>query len=144
MGGDLASKKQQTSSSSVEDYRTVAGGDAIGAGGSNNSIFKIEGGTVVASEAIEANKEVTRISLGTVRDVIGRDLDNRLAEKSLDSNLLRDFMKNNTQVVDSTSEKLFQLAQTKVTDGANLNQKTTMVAIAAFGAMMIIPALFKK
>jgi hypothetical protein len=128
MGGDLGSSKDQSASSTQKDNRVTGGESAYG--GEGNII-------TVGSD------DVAKTSLETVKDVVNAELGNRMAERSLDTDILKVFAQQNTNLQDSTSQRLFDLAQTKVTDGANLNQKTTIIAIAVFGGVLLLPQLSK-
>lgn len=46
--------------------------------------------------------------------------------------------------VQDTTAQLAALAETKVTDGANLNQKTTVVAVVAFAVVAVVAWLFLR
>lgn len=127
--GDLGSSKAQSANSEQKDNRVTAGGDAYG--GEQNQF-------VIGSD------DVAKASLTTVKDVVNAELGNRLAERALDSDIMKVFAQQNSNLQDSTSQRLFELAETKVTDGANLNQKTTIIAIAVFGAVLLLPGLTKS
>lgn len=46
--------------------------------------------------------------------------------------------------VQETTDQLAALAETKITDGANLNQKTTIVALVAFAVVGLVAWIFFK
>jgi hypothetical protein len=124
-GGD--STKSNWSNSETKDNSATAGGDNYG-GGEGNHI-------TIGSDAVAIK------SLDTVKEVITKGAGALLEAKSLDSDIAKVFAQANLNASNGAVQKISELAETKITDGANLNQKTTIIALAIGGAVLLFSVL---
>lgn len=135
IGGDGGSStKVNRSISETKDASVTAGGDAYGGTDAsfNEGIISVNSNEV----AVQGLKTVEEIAKGGIAALFGaRQLDTDLAEKYAEANANQS---------SATLSAIRELAETKITDGANLNQKTTMVALAIGGAVLLFSVLRRK
>jgi hypothetical protein len=117
MGGGGGATK--TNHSETKDNSATAGGDNYGGG---------EGNTILVNDptvALEGLKTVQKFIEG------GADIEKVFATQT-------------AQTADSSNQRLAELAQTKVSDGANITQKTVIAVVAIAGVIFVLPSLLKK
>lgn len=129
IGGDGGSMtKQNISTSETADNSATAGGDNYG-GGKGNVVNSNE----VAIAGLETVEKIATAGIGTL-----------FGARSLDTKLAETFAETNATQSNNALAAISKLAETKITDGANLNTKTTMAALAIGGVILVFSMLRRK
>ena len=150
----MGRSKAETHSSSatrIDDRRVAATDEAVVQTGSGNVVntYNVSEGGLLSEAAIESNTEValegldlSRDAVATIADLVRDQADFTLELRDLDTSVLQTVVTANRNLTESTAERLAELAETKLTDGANKTNK--LIALAVGGSVIALTLMNRK
>jgi hypothetical protein len=122
------------SSSSKTSVLTLTGAPAVASSGSAAYQVQVQAGKGIRNTALPGGLIIGNLAAGSELNIV-----------STDFGILRDAVEAqantalaNANLAGASVTRLAELAETKVTDGANLNQKTTQLGLVAFAVMAVV------
>lgn len=140
--GPFSSDSQTKSTVNQYDQRVTATDQGVAAqprvGGERNRAVQAINGLAIAQEGIGNIVNLTdggafETAAGLVTDILRSQTHAQAVAQGAALN-----------AIGEANEQLAALSETKVTDGANLNQKTTLVALVVFGVIGLVAYLFLR
>lgn len=137
-GGKKTSNRTDASDNrvAVTDQASALVVRSIGSGKKSKTNVSLPGSIQLVGVGATLNQDITQTDFGAIQgatQLAGFALENQanLASAAIGA-------------AASSDARLAELSTTKVTDGANLNQKTTVVAIAVLGAFAVLFLILRK
>lgn len=137
MGFDLGSSSSRTRKASID----VSGQDynaAVGSGRSQN----VTGGVAASGRANVGGITLGKIGKGANLTFTTTNTDGGAWDKA--SALLSNLISNQQTTLDRSLADTSKLAETKATDGANLRNKTALIALGIIGAVVALVFYLRK
>ena len=127
MGSGNQQTSKQSTVTSVIDNKVTGGDNSLNTGATTLQIGK-KGSIGTYNDPV-----ILTSALGTVKDVVSATLEAQVSNRTADNAIFEKFQGQS----DSTLSAIKNLAETKITDGANITSKTTLIAMAIGGAVIL-------